>query len=293
METEEGTALLSENELVPGVWTDVTKGLRKERISFRFMSMTKPSYLSRCLITITNISGLSGRKSNILKPREEIVEQWIEIGTGITPVDCYIELFLIQMLTNETSKCVISCKNCEISFILNLLRIEDHGYYHDKSPEQMLTLAKQYKENGVKMFPEYTLFAHRYFNLASKCLLACSPLEDLEPLEKKHDTTREMQSLLEVLYLNISACLIRQCRYDEVLHVLGYLEKVEKPLDKAIYRKASAQFHIKLYKEAISTLERIDYTTNKDCMALYQRIKIAKQQEDIKYSNMVKKMFVG
>lgn len=279
------------NELVPQIWTNEAKGLRKELLNFCFVSMTKPSELSRCLVTISETSDLGGRESNILEPGVTITERWIEIGMALTPIDCYVELFLMQMLANEKSKCIVSCKTTNISFVLKLLRVEDDGYYFTKSPKQMLALAKQYKANGVSMFPKYTLFAHRYFNRAAKCLLTCAPLEDLDPALEGADTISEMLSLLETLHLNISACLIKQNRHEEVLHALDYVDQQEKPSEKATYRKALAQFHIKLFPEATETLERIDYASNKDCLALHQRIKATRQHEDSKYNNMVKKMF--
>lgn len=278
-------------ELIPKIWTDDTKGLRKELINFRFVSMKKPSELSCCLVNISEIGELGGRESNILRPRETLNELWIKMGSAVTPIDCYLERIIMQMFTNEESKCFIACKTNEISFVLRLLRIEDSDYYFSKPPKVMLSLAKQYKENGVKMFSQYPLFAHECFNRAAKCLLSCAPLEDLDPRQEGADTIDEMLTLLETLYLNISACLIKQQRYEEVLHVLEYVDQQEKPSQKAIYRKALAQFHVKQFQEAMKTLERIDYSENKDCVALHQRIKTTWQQEDNKFNSMVKKMF--
>lgn len=280
------------NDVVPKVWTDDTKGLRKELIDFRFMSMTRPSELASCLVSICDISDLAGNESNILSQEESIFVKWISIGSGVTPIDCYIEQFLMQMLLNEKSKCIIiSASGQQISCVLKLLKIENSDYYFTKSPVQMLSLAKNYKINGVKMFPKYPLHAHRYFNRAAKCILSCSPLEDLDPEQEGVDTISEMQTLLEVLYLNISACLLKQSRYEEVLQILEYVDHQENPSEKAVYRKAFAQFHVKKFPEAIKTLEKIDYTISKDCVALHLRIKTSWQQEDSKYNSIIKKMF--
>ncbi|XP_065080975.1 protein Bride of doubletime [Ochlerotatus camptorhynchus] len=254
--------------------------------------MTKPSELARCLVNICDISDLGGKESNILTQDEKISEKWIAIGSGLTPIDCYIELFLMQMLLNEKSKCTITtASGQQISCVLKLLRIENSDLFFTKSPGEMLALAKNYKDNGVKMFPKYPLYAHRYFNRAAKCLLCCAPLEDLDPAQEGVDTISEMQTLLEVLYLNISACLLKQNRYEEVLHILEYVDRQEKPSEKAVYRKALAQFHVKQFPEAIKTLEKIDYISSKDCVVLHQQIKSSWQQEDNKYNCMVKKMF--
>lgn len=282
----------SRNEIVPKIWTDSARGLRKELISFHYMSMTKPSELARCLVNITDIRDLGGKESHILNQNEPISEKWIHIGTALTPIDCYIEVFLTKMLLNEKSKCIITCvSGKQITCVLKLLRIENSDLYFTKSPKEMLAVAKIFKNNGVKMFPKYPLHAHRYFNRAAKCLLSCSPLEDLDPVQEGADTISEMKTLLEVLYLNISACLLKQNRYDEVLHILDYVDRQEKPSEKAVYRRALAQFYVKQYPEAIKTLEKIDYTSSKDCTVLHQRIRTSWRQEDNKYNCMVKKMF--
>ncbi|XP_058813975.1 uncharacterized protein LOC131677900 [Topomyia yanbarensis] len=252
--------------------------------------MKKPSALSRCLVTISEISNLGNTDSKFLNRYKNVSEQWIVIGESITPIDCYIEYFLSQMFSNEKSKCVITCKSYTISFTMQLHRIEV-SYYFDQSPKQLLALARQYKENGVKMFPKHPLFAHRYFSCAAKCLLSCAPLESLDSAVEGVETIREMQTLLDTLYLNISACLIKQNRYEEVLDVLAPIEQQENPSEKAVYRKALAHFHLKQFQHAITTLCQIDYSNNKDCIALYRRVESTRQEEDVKYNNMVKKMF--
>ncbi|XP_049286099.1 uncharacterized protein LOC125765227 [Anopheles funestus] len=174
---------------------------------------------------------------------------------------------------------------------MKLIRIEDQKYYYELTVAESLALAKCYKENGVKMFTKYPLFAHAYFNQAAKCLLSWSPIEQLDPAIEGVGTVEQMQSLLETLYLNIAACLIKQNRYEEVLHVLQYTNKQENPSAKATYRKALAQFKVKQYTEALATLERIDYANSKECVALHKQIIQSRQQEDSIYNSMVKKMF--
>lgn len=277
--------------LVPSVWVDDGKGLRKELISFSYKSMKKPSELSRCLVKIGDVSDLGTRESNFLKPDEPGNEQWISMGSSVTPIDYYVEQIIAQMLTNERSRCTISCKSGSVSFVLELLRIEDNEYYFTRSSAQMLTFAKQYKENGVKCFGKYPLLAHQYFNRAAKCLLSFAPLEYLDPAIEGADTIASMQSLLETLNLNIAACLLKQNRFDDALHMLEYVDRQNNPSPKAIYRKALAQFHVKQYTEAVKTLQRIDYAANKECSTLYANIVTNLEKEKEKYNSMVRKMF--
>lgn len=277
--------------LVPSVWVDDGKGLRKELIAFSYRSMKKPSELSRCLVKISEVTDLGARESNILKTGESVNEQWISMGSSVTPIDYYVEQFLAQMLTNERSKCTIFCKSGSFSFVLELLRIDNIEYYSTKSTEQMLTLAKQYKENGVKCYSKYPLLAHQYFNRAAKCLLSFAPLENLDPAIEGADTITNMQSLLGTINLNIAACLLKQNRYEDALHVLKYVDQQENPTPKAIYRKALAQFHVKQYTEAIQTLQRIDYAASKECSTLFANIMTTSEKDKEKYNNMVRKMF--
>uniref|UniRef100_A0A182MHJ5 Uncharacterized protein n=1 Tax=Anopheles culicifacies TaxID=139723 RepID=A0A182MHJ5_9DIPT len=214
------------------------------------------------------------------------------MGTALTPVDSYVEQLLQQMSMNEESKCTITdAQGNDITFTMKLLRIENQKYYYELTVAETLALAKRYKENGVTLFAKYPRFAHAYFNQAAKCLLSWAPIEQLDPAIEGAATVEEMRSLLETLYLNIAACLIKQDRYDEVLHVLRYTDHQEAPSVKATYRKALAQFKTKQFAEALATLERIEYANSKECATLHKQIIQSRQQEDSKYNSMVKKMF--
>lgn len=294
METEP-TAVQSpsagNDALVPPVYEDHAKGLRKERLSFRFTTAEKPSELCRCLVTIRDVNETGTHETNYLSSNST-TERWITMGTALTPVDTYVEQLLQQMLTNEQSKCTIrTTKGNDIIFTMELLRIEDQKYYYELTVGETLALAKRYKENGVKMFSKYPRFAHAYFNQAAKCLLSWAPIEQLDPSIEGAGTVEEMQQLLETLNLNIAACLIKQNRYEEVLHVLRYTDHQEAPSTKATYRKALAQFKTKQFTEALATLERIEYASSKECAVLHKQIIQSRQQEDSKYNSMVKKMF--
>lgn len=281
--------------LLDKVWTNEKKGLRKEVINFRYCSIVKASDLSKCLVDILEFKLLDPEKhhSNYLLEENIGKEFWIELGLAVTPVDCYIELFLKEMLTNETSKCYIDTKSSgTIEFTIRLKRIEFGGYYAEQEPAKMYELAKLYKENGVKMFKNYPKFAHNYFNQAAKCLLTFYPFDDIEViLENSSLTCKDFEELLDNINLNISASLIKEKRFEEVLHVLRYTNDQLTPSEKSIYRLASAYFELKQYEKAKLTVERCDYKKNKDLVQLWNKNKEFWKVEETKYSNMVKKMF--
>lgn len=219
--------------LINHVWEDEKKGLRKELINFNFISIEKASELSKCRVDFENIQNLSHHKSNYLK--EEQSDVWIEIGHAITAIDCYVEEFLKEMLINETSKCSIKTKSTgEISFIIRLKEIKFNGYYSEQTPTQMFELARLYKENGVKMFKEFPLFAHNYFNLSAKCLLSFQT-QDVDYDELLKDSTitkKDFDELLQNVYLNIAACLIKQERFEEIPSILEFVRVQDNPPEK-------------------------------------------------------------
>jgi tetratricopeptide (TPR) repeat protein len=197
------------------------------------------------------------------------------------------------MFTNETSKCSIAAKSSGvIEFTMKLKRIEFGGYYCEQSAVNMFELAKSYKEKGVKMFKEYPLFAHNYFNLAAKCLLSFNPFDDLEDLLADSSLSKtDFVELLQNVYLNIAACLVKQQRFEDVLHVLSYSKTQDNPSEKAIYRLALAYFHLKQFDNAKATIERISYKNNKDLVQLMAKILENRKVDNENYSCMVKKMF--
>jgi hypothetical protein len=276
--------------LVDKVWENKEKGLRKEVINFRYCSVVKASELSKCLVDIIDTQNLdSGKnKSNYLSEETIGNEFWIEIGHAVTPIDCYVEEFLKQMFTNETSKCLITTKSSgTITFTMRLKRIEFGGYYCEQRPEKMFELAKVYKENGVKMFKDYPMFAHNYFSLAAKCLISFN--DDIEGSLSESDLTqKDFEELLQNVYLNIAACLIKQ---HDTLHVLKYSVNQEAPSEKAVYRLALAYFHLKQFENAKSTIEKIDYKGHKELVQLMAKIHEFWKVDHDEYSNMVKKMF--
>lgn len=280
--------------LIDKVWTDEAKGLRKEVINFKYCTVVKASELSKCLVDILDIQSFDNSKckTNFVVEQNVGKEFWVEIGHALTPIDCYVEEFLKQMFTNETSKCFISTKSSGvIEFTMRLKRIEFGGYYYEQSASRMYELAKLYKENGVKMFKEFPLFAHNYFNQAAKCLLSFNPFEDIEDVTDGTYNRKDFEDLLQNIYLNIAACLVKQQRYDDILHVLQFSTIQDEPSEKAVYRLALAYYHLKQFENAKNTIERIDYKNNKDLVTLMAKVYESWKVDNHKYSNMVKKMF--
>lgn len=283
--------------LIDKVWEDREKGLRKEVINFRYLTIVRASELSKCLVDILDIQNLDKSKYKTNYVIEENIgnELWINIGDAVTPIDCYVEEFLKNMLTNETSKCFIETKSSgTIAFTMRLKRIEFGGYYFEQKASTMYELAKHYKDNGVKMFKDYPLFAHNYFNIAAKCLLSFHAFDDIEDVLKDCELKiKDFEELLQNIYSNISACLIKENRYDEIISILEYTKKQEKPSEKAIFRLATAYLHTNNYDEALKTIIRVDYKGNKELMHLMNTIQQNRKEGKDKDSQMAKKMLFG
>lgn len=285
---------MSENLRIAKEWTDEKHGLRKDLISFKYQSVTKASDLSKCLVTISDVSGLRDNHDTEYLRCDNNTEYWVTLGDALTPIDCYIEIFLKQMLIGETSRCTIKTKSEQsIQFILKMIRIEFGGYFYSKSLPELVHIIQHYKENGVKMFKKYPLFAHDYFGRAAKLLISWLPFDTLEhrSVDIKEFDPKFLQELLETIYMNLAACLIKEKRYEEALHVLEFTERTENVPAKAIYRRATAHFHLGQLDEAKLILERINYKEHKECNALYQKVFESWKLSNEKYASMVKKMF--
>lgn len=276
-------------------WTDDIKGLKKVLVSFRYQSVTKANDLSECLVSITEIKNLIDKHdTKYLRDVNAATEYWISINEALTPIDCYVELFLRQMMVGETSCCSITTKaGVIISFVIRLIRIEFGGYMYAKNLHTVVTLAQRYKENGVKIFKKYPLFSHDYFNKAAKILISCEPFEKLAERESGMADADpvKLRELLENILMNISACLIKQERYDEAAHVMEFADRPKNVSDKAIYRRANALYYWGKLDDARQTIERIDYKDNKECLNLHVNISKKLAQSDQKYRSMIKNMF--
>lgn len=274
-------------------WCDEKKGLRKELVAFKFQSVTKANDLSKCCVAITDVNGLKDQHaSKYLRDERRNQDFWITINDAVLPIDCYIELFLKRMLIGETSRCSIKTKSGDyISFVIKLIRVEFGGYYYSKSLAEIVTLAQHYKENGVKMYKDYPLFAQDYFNKAAKLLISCEPFETLKERESNEANPQELRVLLEAILSNICQCLIKQERYDEAAHVTEFADRTDGVPEKAIYRRANALYFLGKLEDAKQTIERINYKDKKECLLLHTNIVEKLKHADSNYRKMIKNMF--
>lgn len=274
-------------------WYDEKKGLRKELVAFKFQSVTKPNDLSKCCVAITELNGLKEHHSSkYLRDEHRSLDYWITINNALFPIDCYIELLLKRMLIGETSRCSIRTKSGDyISFVMRLIRIEFGGYYYSKSLAEIVTLAQHYKDNGVKMYKDYPLFAQEYFNRAAKILISCEPFETLKEREYSEVDPAKLRELLETILSNLCQCLIKQERYEEAAHVIEFADRTENVPEKAIYRRANALYLLGKLEDAKQTIERINFKDKKECLLLHTKIVEKLKQSNSNYRKMIKNMF--
>lgn len=276
--------------LVSPEWVDERRGLRKVLIEFNYTNMDKASELSQCLVEIIDVTNPADRESEYLN---DAAEKWIRMGDAVTPIDCYIDIFIKQMFVGELSRCIIITKTDDrIEFTIKLLEIKLNGYFYELTPKELCDVASKYKENGVKMYKKYPEFAQNYFNLSAKLLISLKPFDklDTEKDVKQKIDQKSVQSLHDAVYLNIAACLIKQNRYEEVLHVVKDLTE-QSHNEKGIYRRALAHLNLKQYDEAKQQIERLNYKENHEFQSLYNRITSEMKEYNAKYADMVKKMF--
>lgn len=283
--------------LVSPEWIDEKRGLRKVLIDFNYTNLDKASELSECLVEIIDFTNLFDRESEYLSDAHE---RWIRMGDAVTPIDCYIELFVKQMFVGELSRCCIATKtDDQIEFTIKLKEINSSRYFYELSPKELHDVASKYKENGVKMYKKYPEFAQNYFNLSAKLLISLKPFDTLDNRKINDSLDQEsnqkidqksIRSLHDGVYLNIAACLIKQNRYEDALYVLkDVTERSDNA--KGIYRRALAHLNLKQYDEAKQQMERLNFKENNEFHSLYNRIISEMKEYNDEYANMVKKMF--
>lgn len=283
--------------LVAPEWVDERRGLRKILIQFNYTNMDKASELSQCLVEIIDVTNPADRESEYLN---DAAEKWIRMGDAVTPIDCYIDIFIKQMFVGEWSRCIITTKTDDrIEFTIKLLEIKLNVYFYELTPAELYEVASKYKENGVKMYKKYPAFAQNYFNLSAKLLISLKPFDKLDTGTEKDLHERDVnqkidqksvQSLHDAVYLNIAACLIKQNRHEEVLHVVKDLTERSNN-EKGIYRRALAHLNLKQYDEAKQQIDRLNVMENHEFQSLYNRITSEMKEYNAKYADMVKKMF--
>lgn len=276
-------------------WEDVNRGLRKEIVAYKFLTLTKPTKISKCCVSLTSIAGLKDHHESTHLTTGDRFEHWITLGDAVTPIDCYIDVFLQQMFVGETSNCAITTKSGDaVTFQIKLMKIEFGGYIYELDHKRVIDLAHKYKDNGVKMFKKYPLFAQVYFNRAAQLMISLLPFDKLDERDNTENDTfdaMELRVFLENIYMNIAACLIKQARYEEALHVLKFTERPDDVPEKALYRRAMAHFMYGQLDDAKETIERTNYKDNKDSLALFNDILVKWKASNQNYSQMCKKMF--
>lgn len=273
-------------------WNLERKGLCKKVLAHQFSKLEKPHVISKVTISIEKVDNLNGRESVYLTEDKLNQDQCMEMGTALCPADYYLEMLVQQMLVGEKSLCTIKTKDeTYISIIISLKSIQESKEIQKLTVPEMYNLALKYKENGVKIFKTYPVFAHEYFVRAAKCLIS---FKDFEGLTKKRDgmAGKDMHDLLIQVQTNIAACLLNAKRYDDVIYQTKFVDSQNTPSEKSVYRRAMAYYQMSEFDLAQKTMEKVpDFKNKKEFANLYQKTIDSKKSSDANYKGMVKKMF--
>lgn len=281
-----------EQGIVPKTWTDEKRGLSKVNLSLDFVSMTKATLLSTVTCVVEEVEGSEAVESDILG---KVGQQAHQMGTAETPVDCYIEDFLSQMLIGEVSRCAMRRKSPEskpLEFTIRVIGIENRRHMHQLSPKEVLELASQFKERGVRMFKKWPEHAHVYFGRAHKLLCSYPGQKRLSEytVEEVDGIDGEVVAgLLNATRHNLAACLLLEKRYEDMIGLLD--QPGDAKSEKAMYRKAQALCHLQRHQEALKCFEEIVWQDNPPMASLNATIREKMAREKDEYSTMVKKMF--
>lgn len=273
-------------------WKLERKGLYKKVLALEFTKVEKPHQAAKVVINVEKVENLKDRESQWLGEKTLNTDQIMEMGTALTPIDCYLELLVQQMMLGETAECTIKTKGGEeIKIVLTLQEIKSTKGIQQLTVPEMYNLAMRYKENGVKMFKTYPIFAHEYFVKAAKCLIS---YKNFEGLTKKRDGVagKDMQELFTQVQTNLAACLLNEKRYDDVIYQTNFVDKTNKPSEKSIYRRAMAYYHMHEFELAQKTIEKVpDYKDKKEFANLYEKVSVSWKNSNAQYKGMVQKMF--
>lgn len=280
--------------IVPRVWHDPEYGLAKVNLDLDYVSMDKATLLSTVTFEVADVNNAEGVESKILAAPPG-TKQVHKLGTGETPVDCYMDIILMRMLIGEHSRCYIERKTTQtpINFTVRLLAIDDIKHVHQLSPPEVVALAGQYKETGVRMFKRWTRQAHVYFGRAHKLLVSHPGGKSLKACTVEEDGVdgEAVQALLTNLRHNLAACLLAEERYENVVELLDD-EEVDSQSEKAIYRKAQALYHLKRYEEADKCIVGLNnWQSNPALVKLDEMARGQMKKDKEVFTNMVKKMF--
>lgn len=273
-------------------WNDVGRGLHKKVLSLQFQNLEKPLANSTVVFHINKPCENLGVRSSKYLERNEIQEHTMEMGTALTPIDCYLELLLQQFLPGETSACSIETKSGErLNFELKLERITSNTQVVKLSAIEIYKLALRYKENGVFMFKMYPKFAFDYFSRSAKLLISFKPFDMLDKNENGIDGC-DLETLFVQIQTNLAACLLQEKRYEHVIHHTDFVETLNNPSEKSIYRRAMAFYYLKEFEKAQQTIERVpNYEEKREFAKLRESIAASWKNSNANYKQVVQRMF--
>lgn len=274
-------------------WQLERKGLHKKVLAHDFTKLEKPHAVAKVIICVEKVENLNGRESIYLCEDKLNKSQCMEMGSALSPVDYYLEMLVQQMVIGEKALCTIKTKEAgnEIRITLSLREIQESKPIHKLSVPEMYHLALKYKENGVKMFKTYPVFAHEYFARAAKCLIS---FKEFEGLTKKRDgmAGKDLYELFVQIQTNLAACLLNAKRYEDVIYQTNFVDKQNSPSEKSVYRRAMAYYHLSEFDLAQKTIEKIpNYEEKKEFNNLYHKVVECRKTSNANYKGMVKKMF--
>lgn len=278
--------------IVRKIWRAPNKGLAKINLGLEFASMAKATLLSTVTFEISSIENDDGLESVILAAPPGKQEH--KIGTGETPIDLYIEVFLAKMLIGEHSRCYIARKFTQklISFDIKLRGIQGRRHFHNLDPKGLYEVAGQYKEQGVRMFKKYPEFSHMYFSRAYKLLSShqCYTCIPIYTVEENGVSGEDFGALLDTVRYNIAACLLLERRYEDLVGVLNMEQDLRS--EKAMYRKAQALYYLECYDEALLCFKQLkNWQANPAIVNLSKQIKEAQAKQNANFTKICQKMF--
>lgn len=90
----------------------------------------------------------------------------------------------------------------------------------------------------------------------------------------------------------MAACLLNEKRYDDVVYQTNFVDTMNNPSEKSIYRRAMAYYHMNEFELAQKTIEKVaDYKNKKDFVNLYHKILNSWKNSNAQFKGMVQKMF--
>lgn len=280
----------------PAEWEKPELGLSKKLLDFTWLSINRPTEFSEALVTFDDVVGLNNRQSTYLTGQQTLI---IHLGESDCPVDFLINIVFLNMYEGETSRVSIKTKSGDtIEFTASLLSIRETRYIYDLSPKEMYEWALEKKNLAVNMFKQSSSISQRYFNEAAKGLISHKPFDAIS-LEQGGIAGEQLQDLLDNICASLSACLLKEKRYEDVIYVLRDLtertfnkdEPIPPHIEKGIYRRAVAHCSLKQLDEAQTQVERLNFQRNAEINKLWKQIVQQQTEYKDKYADMVKKMF--